>query len=55
MRTLAIVLFCLLLGGCADSYLHRERGQTKDGYTSYKTTLHLEFTDEPVCHGSCKP
>lgn len=53
MRLVWILLIASLTG-CADSYLHRERGDTKDGYTSYKTTLHLEFTDEPVCHGSCQ-
>lgn len=47
---------CLLtLSGCVDASLTRERGVTKDGYTSYKTVLHVDMIDEPVCAGSCKP
>lgn len=50
-----MVLACLglLVGGCVDVSLKREKGLTKDGYTSYRTTLHAEVIDEPVCQGTC--
>lgn len=55
MRALVVVIGCFLMAGCVDVSLTRERGETKDGYTHYKTTLHAEVVDEPVCHGSCRP
>lgn len=55
MRIGLIVLVGCLLGGCVEVSVKRERGATVDGYTTYKTTLHAEVIDEPVCTGSCKP
>jgi len=55
MKASLVLIPCLLLVGCVDVSLKRDRGVTKDGYTSYKTTLHAEVIDEPICHGTCKP
>jgi len=55
MRVTTLLAALALLSGCVDASLKRERGATVDGYTSYKTTLHVETIDEPVCAGSCKP
>jgi len=55
MKYLLILMGCVLLGGCTELSLNRERGETKDGYTTYRTTLHAVAVDEPICHGSCKP
>lgn len=55
MRTVLVLIGLLMLAGCVDVSLKRDRGVTKDGYTSYKTTLHAEVVDEPICHGTCKP
>ncbi|MFN3075384.1 MAG: hypothetical protein ABT940_00610 [Alphaproteobacteria bacterium] len=55
MKAVLIGLSCLMLGGCMDLSLKRERGETVNGYTTYTTTLHVELVDEPVCQGSCKP
>ena len=49
----ALCLFSL--SACADVSLTRERGDTKDGYTTYTTTLHAVIVDEPACVGSCRP
>jgi len=55
MKSLMIAAGCLMLVGCTDVSIKRERGVTEGGYTTYKTTFHAEVVDEPVCHGSCKP
>lgn len=55
MKVLGVMVLSLMLAGCVDVSLKRDRGVTKDGYTSYKTTLHAEVIDEPICHGTCKP
>jgi hypothetical protein len=55
MRSLLLLSLLLSLSACADVAVKRERGQTVGGYTSYKTVLHVETIDEPVCAGSCKP
>ena len=55
MHAMMILLMGLILGGCSEASLKRERGATVDGYTTYTTTLHLQGIDQPVCQGSCKP
>ena len=55
MKSLMLLTLCSLLTACAASHVTRTKGDTVDGYTSYKTVVHLEMTDEPVCHGTCKP
>ena len=55
MKAVLVLMGCLILTGCVNVSLKRDRGVTKDGYTSYKTTLHAEVVDEPICHGTCKP
>jgi hypothetical protein len=55
MRLTILLVALAVLSGCVDASLKRERGATVNGYTSYKTVLHVEAIDEPVCAGSCQP
>ncbi len=54
MSRYVIVCACFLLVGCVEVSVKRVKGETTDGYTAYKTTVHAEIVDEPVCHGSCR-
>lgn len=49
-----VALGCLMLVGCVEVSVKRVKGDTTDGYTAYKTTVHVETIDEPICHGSCR-
>lgn len=55
MRRLTILGLLLSLSACTDLSVTRERGETKNGYTAYHTTVHAVLVDEPACVGTCKP
>lgn len=55
MRSLTILSLMLSLSACTDLSVKRERGETKNGYTTFTTTVHAVLVDEPACVGSCQP
>lgn len=53
MRSILILSAILALSACADVSVKRERGETKNGFTTFTTTV--QIVDEPACVGTCKP
>ncbi len=54
MKVWIVWLGCFLMVGCVDVSVKRVKGETKEGYTTYRTTVQVDVVDEPACEGSCR-
>lgn len=55
MRSILLLVLLCSLSACADLSVKRERGETKNGYTTYTTRAVLTVVDQPACVGTCQP